>query len=110
MVYYKSALFTKTQQANARLFKALAHPARLAILEYLASTKTCISGDISNVLPLSRSTVNQHLKELKNARLIKGEIAGAKTNYCLNKCEIEKLEDTLHIIISELKNAAPNEC
>ena len=70
MVTAKSELFTEKQQQQAILFKALAHPARLAILVYLAETKTCISGDISNELPLSRTTVNQHLMELKKAGLI----------------------------------------
>ena len=63
--------------------KAISHPARLAILKYLAETKTCISGDISDYLPLSRSTVFQHLNELKALGLIHGEIDGLKVNYCL---------------------------
>lgn len=67
----------------SRFTKAISHPARLSILKYLAGTKTCISGDISDFLPLSRSTVFQHLKELKALGLIHGEIEGAKVNYCL---------------------------
>jgi DNA-binding transcriptional ArsR family regulator len=70
MAYAKIELFTAEYQKRSELFKALAHPARLAILKYLADTKTCITGDIADELPLSRTTVNQHLKELKDAGLI----------------------------------------
>ena len=80
MVVSKTDLFTEVLQARANLFKALAHPARLQILQFVAETKTCISGDISEELPLSRTTVNQHLKELKDAGLIQGHVEGVKTN------------------------------
>jgi ArsR family transcriptional regulator, arsenate/arsenite/antimonite-responsive transcriptional repressor len=79
----KTEVFTTELQELARFAKVLSHPARLAILQYLAETKTCISGDISDYLPLSRSTVSQHLKELKEMGLIHGEIDGLKINYCL---------------------------
>jgi ArsR family transcriptional regulator, arsenate/arsenite/antimonite-responsive transcriptional repressor len=84
MVYAKTDLFHTELQNAAEIFKALAHPARLQILKYLAEIKTCITGDISEELPLSRTTVNQHLAELKKAGLIRGEVNGAKTNYCLS--------------------------
>jgi ArsR family transcriptional regulator, arsenate/arsenite/antimonite-responsive transcriptional repressor len=84
MVYSKTELFTDELQEQAKIFKALAHPARLAILQYLAQIKCCMTGDISDEIPLSRTTVNQHLKELKDAGLIHGTTQGAKTNYCLN--------------------------
>ena len=84
MAFAKTELFSPELTSNAVLFKALAHPARLAILQYLAETKVCITGDISDELPLSRTTVNQHLKELKNAGLIQGRIDGVKVNYCLD--------------------------
>jgi ArsR family transcriptional regulator len=74
----------------SRFAKVLSHPARLAILEYLAETKTCISGDISDYIPLSRTTVYQHLKELKTLGLIHGEIDGQKRNYCLCQSTITK--------------------
>lgn len=70
--------------------KAVSNPARLAILKYLAQTKSCISGDISDYLPLSRTTVSQHLKVLRDSGLIKGEIDGLKINYCLNGSQIER--------------------
>lgn len=84
MVKSKTDLFESEIQHCAVLFKALSHPARIAILKYLAETKTCVTGDISEKLPLSRSTVNQHLAELKKALLIQGHIEGNNTKYCLN--------------------------
>ena len=65
----------------------MGHPARIAILKLLASRQTCICGDIVDELPLSQSTVSQHLKELKDAGLIKGEIEGAKICYCIDEKE-----------------------
>lgn len=91
MVVAKNNLFSTDLQETATLFKALSHPARLAILKYLAEAKVCISGDISNELPLSRTTVNQHLAELKNAGLIQGTIEGVKVSYCLNVQKIKAL-------------------
>ncbi len=82
--------FNTELQELARFAKAISHPARLAILKFLAETKTCISGDISGSLPLSRSTVSQHLNELKELGLIHGTIDGLKVNYCLCSTNIEK--------------------
>jgi len=79
----KREIFDPELQELALFAKAISHPARLAILKYLAETKTCISGDISDNLPLSRTTVSQHLTELKKLGLIHGEIDGLKINYCL---------------------------
>ena len=96
MAYTKSELFSPELQNCSTLFKALAHPARLAILKYLADTKTCITGDLADELPLGRTTVNQHLKELKDAGLIQGTTEGVKTCYCLNVrnvCELKKMAE-----------------
>lgn len=79
----KPEVFDNELQELASFAKVISHPARLAILKYLAETKTCISGDISDQLPLSRTTVSQHLKELRDMGLIHGEIDGLKINYCL---------------------------
>lgn len=92
MVLAKNELFEKQEQQCAILFKALAHPARIKILKYLAEIKSCISGDISKELPLGRTTVNQHLKELKKAGLIQGHVTGHKTNYCLDPKKVKKLK------------------
>jgi DNA-binding transcriptional ArsR family regulator len=92
MVIAKTELFEETLQEQANLFKALAHPARLQILHFLSQTKNCISGDISDDLPLGRTTVNQHLKELKEAGLIKGHIEGVTMKYCLNNEKIREMK------------------
>jgi len=89
----KSDEFSPELQELAKFAKVISHPARLAILKFLAETKTCISGDISDELPLSRTTVSQHLKELRDLGLIHGEIDGLKINYCLCGSSIgEKFE------------------
>ncbi|RTQ47484.1 ArsR family transcriptional regulator [Hymenobacter gummosus] len=84
MTYAKTTAFTEEQQQLARVAKALAHPARVAIIQLLATKQTCISGDIAAELPLSRTTVSQHLQELKALDLIRGEIDGLTVCYCLN--------------------------
>lgn len=81
----KTKEFTKKQNDLAALTKALAHPARIAILQFLASQKSCMCGDIVEELPLSQSTVSQHLKELKSAGLIKGNIDGPSVCYCIDQ-------------------------
>ena len=85
----KSENFDDNLQELARFARAISHPARLAILKYLAETKTCISGDISDSLPLSRTTVSQHLKELRDLGLIHGEIDGLRVNCCLCSSSIK---------------------
>lgn len=81
----KTEGFTKTQIEVAAIAKALGHPARLAILQFLAKQKSCMCGDIVNELPLSQSTVSQHLKELKNVGLIRGSIDGPTICYCIDE-------------------------
>lgn len=81
----KAAEFSVVDNQLAQLAKALAHPARIAILKILLKRDTCICGDIVDVLPLSQSTVSQHLKELKTAGLIQGDIEGTKVCYCINE-------------------------
>jgi len=102
MVQSKIELFEKHLAETAGLFKALAHPARLRILQFLAETQTCITGDISEELPLSRTTVNQHLKELKDAGLIQGHVDGVRTNYCLNPKKIGELKDSLQEFLNSI--------
>jgi DNA-binding transcriptional ArsR family regulator len=110
MVASKTGLFNKELQQQAAIFKVLAHPARLQILHYLASTKTCISGDISEVLPLGRTTVNQHLRELKNAGLIHGHISGINTNYCLTFEKINEMKKLFEEFLSEFKFTDESYC
>lgn len=83
----KAEEFTVKDNKIAAYAKALAHPARVAILQLLLKKKACICGDIVDELPLSQSTVSQHLKELKDAGLIKGDIEGKKVCYCIDEAE-----------------------
>jgi predicted transcriptional regulator len=89
----KSELFKKRQNRIAVLAKAFDHPARVAIIEYLLSNQTCICNDLVNVLPLSQSTITQHLKELKQIGIIKGEVEGPKVNYCIDDKVWEEARD-----------------
>lgn len=77
--------YTIDEEQLAKLAKALAHPARVAIMHFLASQESCFFGDIHEVLPISKATVSQHLNELKSAGLIQGEIIQPKVKYCINK-------------------------
>lgn len=81
----KTEKFNHQQNRIASYAKALAHPARIAIVEYLARHKTCICGDLVEELPLSQSTVSQHLKELKKVGIIQGSIEPPKVCYCINE-------------------------
>ena len=87
MGFTKTEEFTAKELRIAKYAKALAHPARVSILQLLIRKQKCICGDIVDELPLSQSTVSQHLKELKEAGLIKGEIEGAKVCYCIDEKE-----------------------
>ncbi|HTB53456.1 MAG TPA: metalloregulator ArsR/SmtB family transcription factor [Ferruginibacter sp.] len=88
----KTDHFTDKQNAIATLAKALGHPARIAIIDYLLKVDTCICGDIVNELPLAQPTVSQHLKELKNAGIIKGNIEGNAICYCIDEKVLSKLQ------------------
>jgi DNA-binding transcriptional ArsR family regulator len=91
----KSGEFSVKDNRLAKYGKALAHPARVAILKLLARKNACICGDIVEELPLSQSTVSQHLKELKEAGLIKGEIEGVKICYCIDEAEWKKARQVM---------------
>ena len=84
MAVAKKNLFTEEENRIADLAKAIAHPARVSILLYLIKKNSCVCGDIVDELPLSQSTVSQHLKELKRVGILQGEIEGTKTCYCIN--------------------------
>ncbi len=103
MVVSKTELFDEALQEKANLFKALSHPARLQILNFLAKSKNCISGDISDELPLSRTTVNQHLKELKEVGLIKGHVEGVKMKYCLDGEKVKEMKNLLISFMEEIQ-------
>lgn len=106
----KFELFEEELQETSVLFKVLSNPARLSILRYLSETKVCISGDISDELPLSRTTVHQHLTELKKTGFIKGEIQGAKTNYCLNNEQIKNNKQKIIQFLEGISCSGNNKC
>jgi DNA-binding transcriptional ArsR family regulator len=104
MAYTKKDEFTQEEIWIADIAKALSHPARVSILKILSEMNVCMCGDIVELLPLSQSTVSQHLKELKRVGLIKGEIEGPKVCYCLNNKIISKAKkemDKLFQIVCE---------
>jgi ArsR family transcriptional regulator, arsenate/arsenite/antimonite-responsive transcriptional repressor len=106
----KTDLFTEKQNQIAIMAKALGHPARIAIMEYLMKVDSCICGDIVNELPLAQPTVSQHLKELKNAGLIKGNIEGTAICYCIDENALELLQSYFAGISSGLEKKKNNCC
>ncbi|MFN0201308.1 MAG: ArsR/SmtB family transcription factor [Bacteroidia bacterium] len=104
MAINKKDQFSEADVALADLLKALSHPARIAILRTLAEKNTCICGEIVEVLPLSQSTVSQHLKELKNIGLIKGEVDGAKSCYCIDWDKYNQFLEMLAAFSKEVKS------
>ena len=99
----KSYEFSSKENKLAKYSKALAHPARVAILKLLAAKATCQCGDIVDELPLSQSTVSQHLKELKEAGLIRGEIDGAKVCYCIDDKEWKAAQHYINQLFDSYK-------
>ncbi|TDQ77877.1 ArsR/SmtB family transcription factor [Sphingobacterium yanglingense] len=91
--------FTEQQNKISAIAKALGHPARVAIIEYLLRVNTCICSDIVDELPLAQSTISQHLKELKNAGLIKGNIEGTSICYCIDESTFAVLKQYFANII-----------
>lgn len=103
----KTEMFTKEQNDIANMYKALGHPARVAIIQHLIKMNSCVCNDLVDELGLAQPTVSQHLKELKNSNLIKGTIDGSSVCYCLNKEGWDSLNEAMHgfvLNISEIKN------
>jgi len=88
----RNKYYTINNEQIARFAKAMGHPARITILQFLASLDCCYFGDIHNELPIAKATVSQHLKELKEAGLIQGEIETPKVKYCINRENWEKAQ------------------
>ena len=103
MVLAKTEIFNTSDQELADIAKAMAHPARIKILRVLSEKDQCIVGDLVELLPLSQSTVSQHLKELKRVGLIRGEIEGPRTCYCLNGDVMEKAWAAFSGLFSSMK-------
>ena len=92
--------YSVTDMQIAKFAKALSHPARVAILQLLIQKQSCICGDIVDELPIAQSTVSQHLKELKQAGLVKGNIEGASICYCVNTEVLQKANQILNTVLS----------
>ena len=99
----KAIYFTEEQNRLADLAKALAHPARIAILQYMIENKSCIVGALTDILPISQSTISQHLKELKNTGIIKGEIEGPSVCYCIDEDAWNEASEILSTFILSIK-------
>ena len=110
MAITKADLFDEQQKKTAEFAKALGHPARIAILEILAKRDTCICGDITDQLPLAQSTVSQHLKALKSAGIITGEIDGVRTCYCLDEKNLGKFKTIIETFLTNLTTQNPTCC
>lgn len=105
----KTEIFTEEQNQLSLLLKAMAHPARIAILQQIIAAKACICGDLVEELGLAQATISQHLKELKNAGIIQGTIEGVKVCYCINPKTWQLLEKELGSFLGSYKTQ-PNCC
>ncbi len=106
----KTDHFTDKQNAIASIAKAMGHPARIAIIDYLLKNNSCICGDIVDSLPLAQPTVSQHLKELKHAGIIKGNVEGTAICYCIDEKFIQKLHTYCQTIFTKLNEKKNNCC
>jgi DNA-binding transcriptional ArsR family regulator len=103
----KTDLFTAEQNALASALKVLGHPARIAILQFLSSTQSCITGDIVDEIGLAQPTISQHLKELKAIGIIQGTIEGTSVNYCINS---EKWDEIGGLVAALFADHHPSKC
>lgn len=103
----KTEIFTDEQNRIAAIAKALGHPARIAILQYLFKTNTCVCGDIVDEIGLAQPTISQHLKELKKVHLIKGEIEGNRVCYCINPETWKEVKETFNDLFDLIE---PSRC
>jgi len=110
MAYSKAEEFKVADQALADFARAIAHPARIMILRTLANRKQCICGELVEVLPLAQSTVSQHLKALREAGLIAGELEGPRSCYCLDAKAVQRFGTLLSSFVDMLEETADKEC
>ncbi len=108
MAIAKKEDFTADEVELAEWAKALGHPARLAILKVLAERKSCICGEIVDVLPLAQATVSQHLKALKKAGIVQGTVEGPRSCYCLDGETVKKMKQAFDVLFEKILN--PNCC
>jgi len=110
MAFAKINAFTHEQQQLAAFSKAIGHPARVAILQVLASANECVCGQIVDVMPLAQSTVSQHLKELKDADLIKGTVEGPRSCYCINWEAFQAFQKHFNALFTAIKSTCDTGC
>ena len=104
----KSEIFTEEQNQIAKIAKVLGHPARIAILDFLIKSKSCVCGDLVKEIGLAQPTISQHLKELKNVGIIKGSIEGTSVCYCINEEKWAEIETLFTSFLSQkLKDSIP---
>ena len=106
----KTDLFSRKQNEMANMAKAIAHPARIAILQQLVKTNACICGDLVDELGLAQPTISQHLKELKLAGIIQGAVDGTNVCYCIDTKVWKKFHDFFNDFFAEVKDPAKGEC
>jgi len=106
----KTELFTETQNEIAFFAKAFGHPARVAILQHLFKLNTCVCGDLVNEIGLAQATISQHLKELKQLGLIKGDIEGTSVCYCINKPKWLEMKKLMSEFLDQDISLEPNCC
>ena len=106
----KTDLFTDEQNAIAQMAKALAHPARIAILQYLLKTKACVNGELVDELGLAQATISQHLQELKAIGLIQGSVEGPRINYCINSQRWMEVQQLFNLLFQQLQHPLPDYC
>ncbi len=106
----KTDLFTAEQNELAQLAKAMAHPARIAILQYLIASNSCVNGTLVQELGLAQATISQHLRELKDIGLIKGTIEGVSVNYCIHAENWEKVKGLFNGLFDQYVAACGDTC
>ncbi len=106
----KTDLFSLQQNELAQIAKAMGHPARVAILQYLLKANACINGDLVAELGLAQPTISQHLRELKNIGLISGTIEGVSVSYCINRVRWQEVKDLFFQLFDELKPLDADNC
>jgi predicted transcriptional regulator len=106
----KAQLFTKEQNDFARLAKAFAHPARVAIIQYVLKANACINSDLIRELGLAQATISQHLRELKEIGIIRGSIEGVSMSYCINPDRWLEIKSVFNAMFDEYNDHPEIEC
>lgn len=106
----KSNLFTAEQNQLATVAKAFAHPARIAIIQYLLKANACINSDLVQELKLAQATISQHLRELKEIGIVQGTIEGVSVNYCINPTRWEEVKLLFNKVFDQYTNPSSSDC